>query len=71
MTTIKEARRKLGLTQKQMASLLGMSQSGVGRIETGYEGRSETRQMQHHLAAIEVVFEAGLGEKLASKIEAI
>lgn len=71
MTTIKDTRQKLGVTQKQMASMLGMSQQGVGRIETGYEGRSETRQLQYHLAAIEVIAEAGLLDILAAKIERI
>lgn len=69
--TIKEARLRLGLTQKRMADLLGTATSGVGRIEAGYEGRTETRQMQHHLAALLVIGEAGLISELASKIEEI
>jgi len=35
MTTIKEARQKLGLTQKEFAPLLGMTQQAVARIESG------------------------------------
>ena len=69
--TIKNVREKINLTQKQMAALLGMSQQGVGRIETGYDGRSETRQIQYHLAAIEVIFDAGLLDTLTEKTEAI
>ena len=71
MTTIKETRHTLGLTQKQMADLLGMSQSGVGRIESGYECRSETRQLKHHLAALEVISDSGLMGVLAAKVEGI
>ena len=71
MVTIKEARRKLGLTQKQMAYLIGMATSGVGRIEAGYEGRSETRQIQHYLVALLVLHRHGLVSELASEIEAI
>ena len=71
MTTIKKARQKLDLTQKQIADLLGTTQHRVSEIERGVSGRSETRQMRHHLAALLVIGEDGLIEKLASKIEEI
>ena len=66
--TIKETRSKLKLTQQQMADLLGMSQQGVSRIETGYEGRSETRQILHHLAAIDTIAEMGLLDVLKANV---
>ena len=69
--TIKESRLRLGLTQKQMADLLGTSQHRISEIERAVDGRAETKQMIHHLAAIEVVSEAGLIENLALKIEAL
>lgn len=61
----------MGITQKQMANIIGMATSGVGRIEAGYEGRTETRQIQHHLAALLVLHRHGLVSELASEIEAI
>lgn len=69
--TVKESRLAMHLTQKQMADLLGMSQSGVGRIEVGYEGRSETKQLQRHLTALLVLHKNGLISELTSEIEAI
>jgi len=69
--TIRETRSKLGLTQQQMADLLGMSQQGVSRIETGYESRSETRQILHHLAAIDIVAEVGLLDVLKANVQRV
>lgn len=65
-TTIKEARQALGLTQKQMANIMGQTQQSIARIETGK--RTETNSMLRHLTAIEVIAEHGLIEELASKV---
>jgi DNA-binding XRE family transcriptional regulator len=67
--TIKKVRSELGLTQKQIAPLLGMSQQGVCRVETGYEGRSETKQHIAHLVAIEILEKHGLIAELEELIE--
>ena len=71
MSTIKEARHKLGLTQKQIADLMGTVQHRISEIERGIDGRKETKQMQHHLAAIELLGEHGLLDELATKVKAI
>lgn len=68
---LKEVRRKLGLTQKQMADLLGTAQHRISEIERGIDGRSETKQMQHHLVAIEVLADHGLIDELSTKVRAI
>ena len=67
LSTIKEARQKLGLTQKQMADLIGTVQHRISEIERGIDGRKETKQMQHHLAAIELIWEYGLIEELTAQ----
>jgi len=36
--------------------------------ETGYESRSETRQILHHLAAIDIIAEVGLLDVLKAKV---
>ena len=56
--SIKEARKNLGLTQKQFAPLLGMTQQAVARIESG--DRGETKGHRAALRAIELIFERGL-----------
>lgn len=71
MITIKEARQKLGLTQKQMAVLLGTTQHRVSEIERGIDGRTETKQMRHHLAALLVIGGHGLLDELATTLKAI
>ena len=68
MITIKEARQKLGLTQKQFAQLLGMTQQAVARIESG--GRMETKGHQAALTAIELIFEHGLIAELVARCKA-
>jgi transcriptional regulator with XRE-family HTH domain len=70
MITIKEARCKLGLTQKQMSELLGNTQHRISEIENGVDGRSETKQQLHHLAAIELIFEHGLIAELIARCKA-
>ena len=70
MITIREARRKLGLTQKQMSELLGNTQHRISEIENGVDGRAETKQQLHHLAAIELIFEHGLITELIARCKA-
>jgi len=67
-STIKEARQQLGVTQKQMADLLGMTQPMVGKIEGGVEGRKETKGHIAHLIALELIFDHGLLEDLISNL---
>lgn len=71
MISIKEARQSLGLTQKQMADLLGTTQHRVSEIERGIDGRAETKQTQHHLAALLVIGKRGLLAELATEIKII
>jgi len=67
---VKESRLRLGLTQKQMADLLGTTQHRISEIERGVDGRSETKQQQHHLAAIDLIFEHGLIAELVARCKA-
>ena len=67
--TIKEARQKLGLTQQQMACLLGMTRPALAKIEGGVEGRKETKGHIAHLIALQLIFEHGLLEDLMSKLK--
>ena len=67
--TIKKVRGNLGLTQKKMAELLGMTRSMVGKIEIGVEGRTETKGHIAHLNALELIFEHGLLEDLITKLK--
>lgn len=55
MTTIKVVRKKLGMTQKQLGNLLGMSNTRISEIENGAGGRSETIQQKTHLIAINML----------------
>ena len=64
---IKEVRQKLGLTQKQIAPLLGTTQQGVGRIESGYEGRRETAGQIAALVALDLLNEHNLIDELIEK----
>ena len=68
MTTIKEARCKLGLTQKEFAPLLGMTQQAVARIESGE--RKETKGHLAALLAIDLLFEHGLIAELVARCKA-
>jgi DNA-binding transcriptional regulator YiaG len=68
MITIKEARRKLGLTQKEFSPLLGMTQQAVARIES--EERKETKGHRATLQAIELIFEHGLLAELIARCKA-
>lgn len=67
--TIKEARVKLGLTQKQMADLLGMSQHRVSEIERGVGGRAETKGHIAHIVALNLLNEHGFIADLATKLK--
>lgn len=68
---IKDIRQKNRLTQKKMAELLGMTQHRVSEIERGVDGRSESRQVQHHLCAIDLLGELEAIGQLAEKLKAI
>lgn len=63
MKTIKEVRKNLDITQKQMAELLGMTQHRVSEIERGVNGRSETHIQVKLLKAIEFIAHKGLFEE--------
>lgn len=69
--SLSEARCKLGLTQKQLADLLGTMPHRISELENGVDGRKPTKQMQHHLEALEVIAEHGLLDYLATKIKTI
>lgn len=64
----KEVRGNLGLTQLQMATLMGMARTRVTEIETGSTGRKETKGHIAHLIALELIFEHGLLEDLITKL---
>lgn len=70
MTKVKELRSKLGLTQTAMGKLLGCNQRRCSAIEVGTDNRKATIQMQHHLAALEVLHDHGLIDQLFEKLEA-
>ncbi len=69
MTTIKQLRGTLGITQQKMADLMGMARTRVNEIETGTTGRSETKGHIAHLIALELIYEHGLIEELATKLK--
>jgi predicted transcriptional regulator len=70
MTTIKESRLRLGLTQKTMALYFGMTQPALAKIEGGVEGRKETKGHLAHLVAIELLNEHGLLDELVTRLKA-
>ena len=55
---LKNFRDKNNLSQKELGVLFGMVQSEVSRMESGQ--RKMTRLQRVHLAAIEIISEAGL-----------
>lgn len=61
---IKTIRQQLGLSQTEMAELLGISQSRVSALERGLEGRSETKIMKQLLKALVVLNRYDLIEHL-------
>ncbi len=52
--TIKEVRSKFGLTQKQMARIMGMAQPTLARIESGK--RTETKVHMANLLALDLLY---------------
>jgi len=57
---LKEARLLLGLSQKDMALLMGMQQQHYSRLETGYEGRKPTKQHAGIIKILEFIKSKGL-----------
>ena len=66
---IKTTRKKLKLSQTEMGVLLGLTRQAVGKIETGLEGRSETKGHIAGLAALEILYENNLLEELKKRIK--
>ena len=60
MSSTIEVRKKMDLTQKQMAGLLGMTEHRVSEIERGVDGRTETNQELKHLKALDFIVDKGL-----------
>ena len=58
---VREARRRAGLTQAQLAELAGVPQSTIGRIETGARVPS-TALVERLIRAAGFEVRAGLGE---------
>lgn len=54
---LKDRRETMGLTQKEMGSLMGLSQPNYSRIENG--GRKPTIQQIKHVEKIEELYLAG------------
>lgn len=65
---LKEARFQMGLSQKNMALLLGMKQRHYSRLETGYENRKPTKQHARIVKILDFIHSKGL---LAELIEYI
>ena len=68
---IKQVRLRLGLTQKQMARYMGMTQPAVARIERRLGGRKETNGHLAHLCGLVVVGRHGLLAELATELNEI
>ena len=49
---LKEARKVGGLTQKQLAHMLGVSQNRISRLESGGIDKVEVRTLRRYLEAI-------------------
>jgi len=69
VTTVKEVRGNLGLTQQKMADLMGMARTRVNELETGTTGRKETKGHIAHLIALELIFEHGSLDELVAKLK--
>jgi transcriptional regulator with XRE-family HTH domain len=63
---MKDTRQKLGLTQSQLARLLGTSQHRVSEIEKGRDGRKMTKQQRYHLVALRLLHKHELIDELDS-----
>jgi len=66
--TIKKVRSKFGLTQKQMAKVMGMAQPTLARIESGK--RAETKGHIAHIHAIDLLYENCLMDTLINSLQA-
>lgn len=63
---IRERRKALGLTQEQLAEILGVTQGSVGQMEAGIRGKSPRLSTLRRLAAaLEVSLEALIGDEPA------
>jgi predicted transcriptional regulator len=51
MPTLKEMRLSLGLTQTELANLVGCNQTTINRVENYGTGRNTTISMIHHVLA--------------------
>ncbi len=67
MSDLKESRQSLGLTQSQMALLMGMHQGHYSDIERGANGREPTRVHWACVRLIHYCHDAGILDPLLSK----
>ena len=65
--TMKHVRQRYGLSQQEMARLMGMRQQSVSRIETGE--RSETLQHLAFLRVLDKIYEESLAYMVWEIIE--
>ena len=65
--TIKQVRKELGITQRVMGCIMGMSQPSIARIESGK--RCETKEHLAHLAALMLINRHELDEELFEKMK--
>lgn len=68
-TPLLSVRKKIKLTQSQMAKLIGTSQHRISEIERRKNGRTETIKMLHHLEALEVAYEAEKLDELLKRLD--
>jgi len=68
---LKEARLMMGLSQKDMALLLGMEQPQYSRLETGYERRKPTKHHEIQIKTLKFIHSEGLLPKLIEIINKI
>ena len=61
---LKQARQSLGLTQYQMAALMGMHQGHYSRLESGGENREPTRGHWACVRLIEHCHTAGIIDRV-------
>ncbi len=70
MGDIRETRKKLGLNQKEIGLFMDIPQKRISEIETGYEGRRETKGHIRLALLIEFIADHGLLDELATKLKA-
>lgn len=56
MSKLKNLRVRMGLTQTEMAEIMGMDFQQVSKIELRYNCRAETKRMIKHLRLVELVW---------------